>query len=373
MRRPAYGDVKRGPRGAYISGKCGSSSRLCRRASAAAGRSPPAALEGETQRAPSLSGSEACIFFDATSRLTSARTAGAIADSSTGTFQVTPTTLQTISVYRRLDDDADRQLRRHPQQRRSSPQAAAWTRPRRHRCIDHRPFHHHRHLPPARGTTGGLVTITASVNGQTLTRQVFVQLTATQNGSSGTGGEQGQEPTDAGALSAGGGVGGVGGEGLGGPVTDPITIGALGSPGSDASAAGLSLLYPYDKTVWPRGMLAPLLMWAWATNDADAIQADHAQDHERLLLVHGAVRPPADPRLHRRPVHPLPHPAGRLGHGHQHRRRHHPRRRRRPAHDEPHRRKGWSPATAGLADVDRHRARAAHGAPSITTRTGRST
>src|SRR5262249_50192786 len=30
--------------------------------------------------------------------------------------------------------------------------------------------------------------------------------------------------------------------------------------------------YPYDKTVWPRGMLAPLLMWSWSTGDADAIQ-----------------------------------------------------------------------------------------------------
>jgi hypothetical protein len=35
---------------------------------------------------------------------------------------------------------------------------------------------------------------------------------------------------------------------------------------------GLKLLYPYDKTVWPRGMLAPLLMWDWAPGDADAIQ-----------------------------------------------------------------------------------------------------
>jgi hypothetical protein len=40
------------------------------------------------------------------------------------------------------------------------------------------------------------------------------------------------------------------------------------------AAMGLKLLYPYDQTVWPRGMLAPLLMWDWTPGDADAIQID---------------------------------------------------------------------------------------------------
>jgi hypothetical protein len=74
-----------------------------------------------------------------------------------------------------------------------------------------------------------------------------------------------------GDLSAGGGVGGVGGEGLGGAVTSTATISALQNPAGDAGGSGLTFLYPYDKTVWPRGMNAPLLMWSWATNDADAI------------------------------------------------------------------------------------------------------
>jgi hypothetical protein len=67
----------------------------------------------------------------------------------------------------------------------------------------------------------------------------------------------------------------VGGEGLGGTV-DPGTLGTLQNPSSNGQAQKLTFLYPYDKTVWPRGMIAPLLMWSWswgsgATNDADAI------------------------------------------------------------------------------------------------------
>jgi hypothetical protein len=124
-----------------------------------------------------------------------------------------------------------------------------------------------------RGTTGGYATITATLNNQTASCTVLVKLLAQQNGFNPSGpGEANQNPVDAGQLSAGGGVGGVGGEGLGPPVTDPGTISALGSPNGDAGPGGLTMLYPYDRTVWPRGLLAPLLMWQWAVNDADAIQ-----------------------------------------------------------------------------------------------------
>ncbi len=120
------------------------------------------------------------------------------------------------------------------------------------------------------GTTGGLVTITAGLNTQSVQRQVLVKLTASQNGP--TAAESGQIPTTTGQLTAGGGVGGVGGEGLGTPVTDPPTLKALGAPTSNGASQNLAFLYPYDKTVWPRGLLAPLLMWSWALGDADAIQ-----------------------------------------------------------------------------------------------------
>lgn len=123
-----------------------------------------------------------------------------------------------------------------------------------------------------KGTTGGLVTVVAGLNGMTLKRQIFVKLTGTQNGPNGSPAEQGQIPATVGALTAGGGVGGVGGEGLGPAVTDPATLTALGTPVGNGQTQNLKFLYPYDKTVFPRGMLAPLVMWDWSTGDADAIQ-----------------------------------------------------------------------------------------------------
>ena len=124
------------------------------------------------------------------------------------------------------------------------------------------------------GTAGGLVTITASLNKATLTRQVVVKLTSTQNGPNGSPSETAQIPMTVADLTNGGGVGGVGGEGLGPAVGDPATVTALGAPAGNGQAQGLGFLYPYDKTVWPRGMLAPLLMWDWSTGDADAVKID---------------------------------------------------------------------------------------------------
>jgi hypothetical protein len=118
------------------------------------------------------------------------------------------------------------------------------------------------------GTTGGLVNVVAGLNGKTIQRQVFIELTSTQNGS--TAGEASQVPTTVAALGAGGGVGGVGGEGLGGPAA-PGDVTALKNPTGNGQAQGLTFLYPYNQTVFPRGLLAPLLQWTWTTNDADAI------------------------------------------------------------------------------------------------------
>lgn len=125
-----------------------------------------------------------------------------------------------------------------------------------------------------KGTIGGLVTISAGLNGKIVTRQVFVKLVIGQNGANTSiAGEAAQIPTSPDALKAGGGVGGVGGEGLGGAVTDLPTLNALGTPQS-GDAHKLALLYPYDKTFWPRGQLAPLLMWSWDTDDADAVKIE---------------------------------------------------------------------------------------------------
>ena len=119
-----------------------------------------------------------------------------------------------------------------------------------------------------KGTTGGLVTVQVGLNGKTLKRQIMVQLTASQNGGNpAVPSEAAQIAGTPAQLTVGGGIGGVGGEGLGPAVAIPIP-----APSGDGSAQSLKFLYPYDKTVWPRGMLAPLLMWSWTPGDADAIQ-----------------------------------------------------------------------------------------------------
>jgi hypothetical protein len=124
------------------------------------------------------------------------------------------------------------------------------------------------------GTVAGLVNVSAGLNGVTIKRQVMVMIATSQNGADPTNGAEGGQiaPTDPTTINQGGGVGGVGGEGLGGAVTDPGTVTALGAPTDNGATLGLAFLYPYDKTVFPRGLLAPLLMWTWSPGDADAIQ-----------------------------------------------------------------------------------------------------
>ncbi|MBK6519024.1 MAG: hypothetical protein IPG04_33990 [Polyangiaceae bacterium] len=125
------------------------------------------------------------------------------------------------------------------------------------------------------GTTGGALKIVAGLNQATLERDVFIQLVGAQNGyDPGNPAQAGQVPSSVADLTAGGGVGGVGGEGLGPGVLDAATLSALATPAGDGQAEGLQLLYPYDGTVWPRGLLAPLLMWRWSQGDADAIQIE---------------------------------------------------------------------------------------------------
>lgn len=122
--------------------------------------------------------------------------------------------------------------------------------------------------------TGGVVTLTATYSGEVLTRKVLVRLQQAQNGPNNTPEETAQIAPDVPSITAGGGIGGVGGEGLGGTVTDPATMTALDNPSGDGAAKNLTMLYPYNSTVWPRGMLAPLLQWRWDAGDADAIKIE---------------------------------------------------------------------------------------------------
>jgi hypothetical protein len=107
------------------------------------------------------------------------------------------------------------------------------------------------------GTVGGTVHVLAGVGGSSASTTITVVIHRTQNGFVG--------PID---LTGSGGYGGVGGEGPGGPVSagDHDTLGKAPTP--DPSRAWL---YPYDATVWPRGLLAPLLQWTTGKADATAI------------------------------------------------------------------------------------------------------
>jgi len=73
-------------------------------------------------------------------------------------------------------------------------------------------------------------------------------------------------PPDAGGGT--GGFGGVGGFGEG-AAANASQVGILnGTPTADPV---LTFLYPYDKTVWPRGILAPLMQWEVGTYNFDAM------------------------------------------------------------------------------------------------------
>lgn len=125
------------------------------------------------------------------------------------------------------------------------------------------------------GTTGGIVNVVAGLNGQTLQRPIMVQLSGSQNGfDPANPAVQKQVANTAPELTAGGGIGGVGGDGLGPGIMDMSVLTALNNPSSNGMAEGLTLLYPYDKTVWPRGLLAPLLMWRYSIGDADGIKIE---------------------------------------------------------------------------------------------------
>ncbi|HEY1954940.1 MAG TPA: Ig-like domain-containing protein [Polyangiaceae bacterium] len=116
-------------------------------------------------------------------------------------------------------------------------------------------------------TLGGKATITATAgDGSKGSTTVTIVVNYTQNG----------DPNAGDAGGGAGGTGGVGGEGPGAAVSN-TTLGVLnGTPTTDP---GLGWLYPYDATVWPRGLLAPLLQWTLgAQGDYDAVYI-HAKEN----------------------------------------------------------------------------------------------
>ncbi len=104
---------------------------------------------------------------------------------------------------------------------------------------------------------------------------ITVQISGSQNGANPSiPGQASQIPSSVGKLTEGGGPGGVGGQGLGVAIDDPALISKLDDPGSDGSALNLKFVYPYDGTVFPRGVLAPLVAWDYSKGDADAVKIE---------------------------------------------------------------------------------------------------
>ena len=137
------------------------------------------------------------------------------------------------------------------------------------------------------GKIGGTATITAAYMGRTATATVTVKVHVTELGD--------PSAPDAGAGGAGG-VGGVGGEGEGNPAT-PAQVGVLDGPTTPDAALGF--LYPYDKTVWPRGILAPLMQWSAGAHAFDAV---YIHITETNFEYKGYFQKTASPFVH----HPVP-------------------------------------------------------------------
>ena len=139
------------------------------------------------------------------------------------------------------------------------------------------------------GSYAGVGTVTAIYGNTTATTTVTIRLHMVQNG--------GAAGLDGGVAEAGaGGYGGVGGEGPGGPV-DTATQTRLRGAAPPSSPTEFGLLYPYDKTVWPRGILPPLVQWQ-TTHSATAAYIHLIQtnfEFEGFYSGKGLLRQPIDP------------------------------------------------------------------------------
>jgi hypothetical protein len=141
------------------------------------------------------------------------------------------------------------------------------------------------------GNLGGVGTITAAVGSETVSTSVTVNLVTVQNG-----------PVGSDPLPGSGGWGGVGGEGVGPAISNALVALLSGATSSDPS---LAWLYPYDKTVWPLGVLPPLLQWAAGSSAvADGVHIHLTSEHYDYQGFFG--RPAALPGSAPFVRHPIP-------------------------------------------------------------------
>jgi len=110
----------------------------------------------------------------------------------------------------------------------------------------------------ANGLNAGLAKVTATAGGFQATAMLTVAIKSINLGAGPGSGTGPQTPDPTTNQPPPGGYNGVGGVPLGGAPGNTL-VAKLGTIGGTSTSFGL--LYPYDNTVWPRGMLAPLLQW----------------------------------------------------------------------------------------------------------------
>jgi hypothetical protein len=118
------------------------------------------------------------------------------------------------------------------------------------------------------GKIAGVGNVTASYGSSTATTTVTVDIQTTDQGDP----VYVPNPPPPGP----GGYGGVGGNGPGAPPSAGQLATLNGSPTADPS---VSLLYPYDGTVWPQALLAPLLQWASGSHSFDSAYVHIQEKH----------------------------------------------------------------------------------------------
>lgn len=143
----------------------------------------------------------------------------------------------------------------------------------------------------ATGSNVGEGTITARYGAREGSAKVKVVITQSQNGAPTYAGGQPDGGVDGGGGF--GGLGGVGGEPLGSAVDPTVATKLRGTPTAPANAQELGFLYPYDATVWPRGLLPPLLMWQ-TTLDANAVYVKLSQNGYTFEGTYALPNGPSD-------------------------------------------------------------------------------
>jgi hypothetical protein len=118
------------------------------------------------------------------------------------------------------------------------------------------------------GTIAGVGNVTASYGSSTATTTVTVNIQMTDQGDP----VYVPHPPPPGP----GGYGGVGGDGPGAPPTPGQVATLNGTPTPDKA---VSFLYPYDGTVWPQALLAPLLQWTPGSHSFDSVFVHIQEKH----------------------------------------------------------------------------------------------